>query len=95
MEVDEEYKFDDLNEDVIKGRFDAIVVARYLRTGRLSDSLLQILVDLHKTYMELRRDLGGDSVPAEYAEYCGVPTKCLESFSAFYKALLIDRTIFN
>lgn len=88
--------YDSVSEDVFRERLDIVTVARYLRTGELSDCV-QILADLHKTYTELRRDLGGDmgggSVPAEYAEYCGVPTECLKSFSAFYKALLIDRTI--
>lgn len=90
--------YDSVSEDVFQERRDIVMVARYLRTGKLSDCI-QILADLHKTYSELRSDLGGntggDSVPVEYAEYCGVPTECLKSFSAFYKALLINRTIFN
>ena len=85
-------EYDYTSEQTFLERLDIVTVARFLRTGRLSGSF-QILVDLQKTWTELRRDLLGDSVPAEYAEYCGVPAECLRSFSAFYKALLIDRTI--
>lgn len=88
--------YDSISEDAFQERLDIVMVARFLRTGKLPDCV-QILADLHKTYTELRSDLGGNmggnSVPVEYAEYCGVPTECLRSFSAFYKALLINRTI--
>lgn len=79
---------------IYRERLDCVRVARFLHTGELPKDA-DVCRAFGRTWSKVTYELAGDSIPAEYADYCGVPVESLKSFSSLYKALTINRDINN